>query len=76
MTIKLDTIEKLKAFHTLVYKVPWRVNILLKQDCFCIDARKTLGVMSLNLERDITLIFEGLEENSEIEEYFEVFCEE
>lgn len=57
MFLKLNDYQKIRAFSILAYKIPWRTDILLKQDKYIIDARKSLGILSLDLEQDLELIF-------------------
>ena len=78
MNLKLNDYHKIRAFSILAYKIPWRTEILLKQDNYVVDARKSLMIVSLDLERDIELVFENCSEE-DITTYlsmFEVFASE
>lgn len=73
MKIMLDTIEKLKAFQILALRLPAKVNVTLKQGpYFTVNARTTLGILSLDQNQPMDLILYGGTE--EMMGYFFPFC--
>lgn len=55
MNLKLNDFSKFRAFMTQVYKIPWDIPILLLQDNYTVDARRSLGILSLDLDRPVRL---------------------
>lgn len=78
MMIRVNSLEKLKTFQILALRIPWNIEVALQQDIYSVNARKSLGILSLDLDRPINLILYGtnLEEASELIGYFEQFQEE
>ena len=72
MPILLNDYYKVRAFQTLVFKIPWQVEIYLQQDRCIVDARKSLGVLSLNLDNNVNLIMINCSEE-DMSNYFSLF---
>ncbi len=55
LTVKIDTIEKVKDF---VNKVnTFNGDVDLKSDRYTIDAKSIMGIFSLDLTKELTLVF-------------------
>lgn len=53
MTIKLDTIDKVRALNSIVREN--NCDVLLSHDRYVVDASSLLGILTLNLSRDVTV---------------------
>jgi len=78
LKVKIDNLEKLKSFQILALRLPAEIEVVLQQDQFSVNARRSLGILSLDLDREINLMLVGcnLEKAEEYLGYFEVFGNE
>lgn len=71
--IRLDTLDKVKDFVNIMLKYPDNAYISCKK--YTVDAKSILGILSLNLMEDLTLVLEGNDdsENKNILENLKIF---
>ncbi len=60
VTVRLDSIEKIKIFNTTVCK--FDCDFDLEQGTYHVDAKSMLGIMSLDLSSALELHFSSTEE--------------
>ena len=72
--INLNTIVDVRTCSQLASNCPRNISIKAKHDEFVVDARSLLGLFSLNLSNDITLVFtSNLENDSRLDDCIKMF---
>lgn len=66
-TVKIDTIEKVKDFVNKVNTIDTDVD--LKCDKYTVDAKSIMGIFSLDLSKELTLVYSDSEVVNVLKDY-------
>ena len=66
-TIKIDTIEKVKDFVNKVNTLQGDLD--LKSDRYTVDAKSIMGIFSLDLSKELTLVYSNSEAVNILKDY-------
>lgn len=72
--VRLNTIERVKAFSNTVSKYKLRGVLKASDGVFTVDGKSIMGLFSLDLTKDILLLYE--EKDNEDKQYFLNFIKE
>lgn len=73
--VRIDTFQKVKDFVNLMQDI--KEDTVLRSERYSVDAKSIMGVLSLDLDKTLMLVIDGIEDETIKKEisYFEVWHE-